>query len=132
MKNDLISRSELKKEFEKVYPLAVNDMGGVVNKDIYDIINKVPAVKFSLFPADESKDEAYMRGYKHGVVEGILKGNTRPQGEWIELNERIGIGEDNIYTSFKCPFCGYIDLLNNNFCGNCGTKMIANKRGNNE
>lgn len=47
----------------------------------------------------------------------------QPQGEWVEINERIGIGEDNIYTSFKCPFCGYIDLLNNNYCGNCGAKM---------
>lgn len=31
-------------EFEKVYPLATNEMGGVVNKRIYDIINSIPVV----------------------------------------------------------------------------------------
>ena len=113
-------------EFEKVYPLATNEMGGVVNKRIYDIINSIPvipespndpsgdyisrsalreasfyhdyspckidenaneimrqariiidnapAVKFSLLPADESKEESYMRGYEHGKIEGIIKG----------------------------------------------------------
>ena len=113
--------------FEKVYPLATNEMGGVVNKRIYDIINSIPivpescpnctattalgsqgdlisraalqaelddyiddslleisdvkelidnapAVKFSLLPADESKEESYMRGYEHGKIEGIIKG----------------------------------------------------------
>lgn len=30
--------------FEKVYPLATNEMGGAVNKRIYDIINSIPVV----------------------------------------------------------------------------------------
>lgn len=34
-------------EFEKVYPLATNEMGGVVNKKIYDIINSIPVVQES-------------------------------------------------------------------------------------
>ena len=42
---DLISRSELKRAFEKVYPLATNEMGGVVNKQIYEIINNAPTVE---------------------------------------------------------------------------------------
>ena len=42
---DLISRSALKEEFEKVYPLASNEMGGVANKCIYDIIDNAPTVE---------------------------------------------------------------------------------------
>jgi len=44
-KGDLISRSALKEEFEKVYPLMTNEMGGVVNKSIYDIIDNAPTVE---------------------------------------------------------------------------------------
>lgn len=44
MNNDLISREALKEAFEKVYPLSVNEMGGIVNKRIYDIIDNAPAV----------------------------------------------------------------------------------------
>ena len=39
-------------EFEKVYPLATNEMGGVVNKRIYDIINSIPTVPESSNRAD--------------------------------------------------------------------------------
>lgn len=42
--------------------------------EIIELIDKAPAVKFSLLPADESKEEAYMRGYEHGKIEGIIKG----------------------------------------------------------
>lgn len=42
---DLISRSELKKAFEKIYPLATNEMGGVANKRIYEIIDNAPTVE---------------------------------------------------------------------------------------
>jgi hypothetical protein len=45
MNNDLISREALKKAFKKVYPLSTNEMGGVVNKRIYDIIDNAPTVK---------------------------------------------------------------------------------------
>lgn len=41
---DLISRDALKKEFEKVYPLTTNEMGGIVNKRSYDIIDNAPTV----------------------------------------------------------------------------------------
>lgn len=40
--------------FEKVYPLATNEMGGVVNKRIYDIINSIPVIPES--PNDPSGD----------------------------------------------------------------------------
>ena len=45
MNNDLISREALKKDFEKVYPLTTNEIGGIVNKRIYDIIDNAPTVK---------------------------------------------------------------------------------------
>jgi len=46
---------------------------------VNNIIDNAPTIKFSLLPADESKDEAYMRGYEKGKIEGILKANTRPK-----------------------------------------------------
>ena len=153
--------------FEKVYPLATNEMGGVVNKRIYDIINSIPivpescpnctattalgsqgdlisraalqaelddyiddslleisdvkelidnapAVKFSLLPADGSKEESYMRGYEHGLAVGLLK--TRPTGEWIKSN----------YTDeITCSVCREVmkPIIFNNFCPNCGAYM---------
>lgn len=74
-------------------------------------IDNAPTVKFSLMPADESKEEAYLRGYKKGKVEGILK--ARPQGEW-KLHGMI----------WYCSNCGKdCEQGGNNFCGNCGAKM---------
>lgn len=47
---------------------------GVLLSDVYKVIDNAPAIKFSLLPADESKDEAYMRGHEVGKLEGIIKG----------------------------------------------------------
>ena len=53
-------------------------------------IDNTPTVKFSLMPADETKEDAYKRGYEKGKAEGILKGcNTRSKGEWIPVSERL-------------------------------------------
>lgn len=45
MNNDLISREALKKAFEEVYPLATNEIGGVANKRIYELIDNAPTVE---------------------------------------------------------------------------------------
>lgn len=52
-----------------------------------ELIENAPTVKFSLLPADESKDEAYMRGYEKGKIEGLLR--ERSKGEWIPVSERL-------------------------------------------
>lgn len=91
MNNDLISRKELKKtiqsDMDKVEQLTDSDKRWI--KYFNDIIDNALTVKFSLMPADESKEEAYMRGYEKGKIAGILKANTRPQGEWIPVSERL-------------------------------------------
>ena len=58
MNNDLISREALKKEFEKVYPLSTNEMGGVVNNRIYDLIDNAPTVEYPFYA------EAYQTGFE--------------------------------------------------------------------
>ena len=52
--------------------------GGLDIVTAIELIDNAPSIKFSLLPADESKEEAYMRGYNHGKVEGILKAHTKP------------------------------------------------------
>ena len=111
---DLISREALKEAFEEVYPLATNEMGGVVNQKIYEIINNVPPVEcpqFNIFC--ENADEqaiADMRAELKRVLNEI-----RPEGEWI----------DDSPTSWKCSCCGYgVNRWNNTpYCPNCGIKM---------
>ena len=92
-----------------------------------EFIDNAPTVKFSLLPADESKDEAYMRGYDHGKIEGIIKANARPQGEWYyscdkgwECNQCHEIVKD-------MPTCMRKALYN--FCPNCGADMRGDENG---
>ncbi len=115
MNNDLISREALKKEFEKVYPLSTNEMGVVVNKRIYDIIDNAPSVYDN--PYSDGREDGYIEGYEEAKRE-----SERPQGEWIE-------GKNG---SIKCNQCGceivYSYLIGNKpdfpkFCCDCGAKM---------
>ena len=119
MNNDLINRSDLKKELEP-YRYTICGFEGVLA-----LIDNAPTVKFSLLPADETKDEAYMRGYEKGKIEGLLK--ARPKGEWIKqpyksyelkTSEGISIGE---FT--KCPKCFFDKARGSNYCPNCGADM---------
>ena len=43
----LIDADKLKEEFNKIYPLASNEMGVFVNKDIYDLIDNAPTISES-------------------------------------------------------------------------------------
>ena len=77
----LIDANALKNEFIKEFYTALGKSGNSfdVIGTMTKIIDNAPTIKFSLLPADESKDEAYMRGYEKGKIEGILKANTRPK-----------------------------------------------------
>lgn len=103
----LIDANELKRAFEKVYPLATNEMGGVVNKQIYDIIDNAPTVEYSFY------QEAYQTGYEEGQ-------NERPHGEWIC---------DYRYLDCKCSICNSYALERGDYpelsayCPHCGAKM---------
>ena len=99
---DLISREALKKEFEKVYPLAVNDMGGVVNKQIYDIIDNAPTVDIR---------EIYQEGHYDGQLEGYTRAinEEKPQGE-ISLIDKLSIESNGDVINSKGWLVGHMDL----------------------
>ena len=116
---DLISREALKEKLKERYY-----NGGLDIVTAIELIDNAPIIKFTLLPADESKEEAYMRGYKHGKIEGILKSRTRQQGEWI-YNDKLNM--------FYCKDCGLLEPFTKeeveegvklpNFCENCGANM---------
>lgn len=109
MKNDLISREALKEVFEKVYPLSTNEMGGVVNKRIYDIIDNAPTVDtYTIEDIKEVQEKYLILGAKLA---------QRPVGEWIAI-------EPYNHKTF-CPFCkkDTRDINYDNFCPNCGADM---------
>lgn len=137
MNNDLISRSELKKAFEKVYPLATNEMGGVVNKQIYDIIDNAPTVEpFEPDYVGKERLEARQRGYEEGYRNGMEIGKTLnpkiKQGEWIITHHKDILGRWNSWYEYKCSVCKhsisqmYDDAYGEyatKFCPNCGADM---------
>lgn len=111
----LIDAEALKEAFEKVYPLATNEMGGVVNKQIYDIINNAPTIQtFTLADIEEQ--------YRKGLEKGLSEWESeRPEGEWEfkKFDEETGIRN-----SYFCSKCGYPQgQVYINFCGNCGATM---------
>lgn len=109
--DDLINRSVLKQAFEKVYPLATNEMGGAVNKRIYDIIDNAPAANIP--------QGKWHEGFHEGFNAGIMLTeafNERPQGEWKSL----GFVHSRGYAWCTCSNCGkttkiYLDK-DNDFC----------------
>lgn len=102
---DLISREALKKAFEKVYPLATNEMGGVVNKQIYELIDNAQAV--------ETYTSEDIVKYVSATEDLVRKKLERPKGKW-ELHGMI----------YYCSECGHdCGESGDNFCGNCGADM---------
>lgn len=96
----LIDADALNEEFKEVYPLATNEMGGVVNKRIYEIIDNAPTVLH----------DNYSLGYQDGVKKVL---SERPKGEWIEDSGNIA-----------CSHCHTIWLYRRtDFCPNCGADM---------
>ena len=89
-------------------------------KVIVEEIDNAPTVKFSLMSADETKEDAYKRGYERGMVRGILKANERPQGEWI-----IKPKENSQSAILICNKCNHFIpiTIDKNYCPNCGADM---------
>lgn len=118
----LIDADELKKTFEEVYPLATNEIGGVANKRIYDIIDNAPTIKtFTLADIEEQ--------YRKGLEKGLSEWETeRPQGEWLYPYADNVIGKRRIGRSWRvCSVCK-VSFTNNipwnaNFCPNCGAEI---------
>ena len=99
-------------------------MGGVVNKDIYDIIDNAPTVNAGC-------DAEYVASihYEAGYIAGT-HGTIRPQGEWIKVKEeRMSVDmSGEIVTRYKCSECGRLiailpsKLADYPFC-HCGADM---------
>lgn len=122
---DLISRGvaiNLLNEAQVEYDEYYKGLGKA--KTIIDNAPTVEMPKHSLLPLAGDCDEAYMRGYKKGKIEGILKSRTRQQGEWI-YNDKLKM--------FYCKDCCLLEPFTKeeveegvklpNFCENCGADM---------
>lgn len=106
-----IDADALKDAFEEVYPLATNEMGGAVNKRIYDIVDNAPTV-FTQEDIDNVLELAYISGQQHP---------ERPKGKWeIIYGEHIRAGLRPIM--YACGVCGMVGSQTN-FCPNCGANM---------
>lgn len=109
----LIDADALKEVFKEVYPLATNEIGCVVNKGIYEIIDNAPTVDTTF-----KEVVAYECGQK-SVEE-------RPKGKWIIFKTNRLV--------MQCPECTAFlsrtrtdifkdEIGNMNFCPNCGADM---------
>ena len=101
VKGDLISRDALKKAFEEVYPLATDEIGGVVNKQIYEIIDNAPTVDvISNKEGYEMYNKGYMSGYEIGkkdVIRSIAKQYSTHNElvpMWLSIGD-IRMGEED-------------------------------------
>lgn len=125
MNSDLISRDALKKAFEKVYPLSTNEMGGVVNKRIYEIIYNAPTVE----PVKQCKYCKHCGNEDHcsncHSDHSLFEYYERPQGEWIDYNayyKTCSICKRTVGIDFLIQ--KYESTPKYSFCPNCGAKMI--------
>ena len=126
MNNDLISRSELKKEFAKFDRIYIADTGNeLVNAFAVDkLIDNAPTVEpFEPDYVGAERLKARQRGYEEGYHNGMEIGKTLnpkiKQGEWIDYSNEGYV---------ECPFCGSATNCEDNkdelhYCWNCGAKM---------
>ena len=115
MNNDLISRKNLKEDFDIAF---FNDEDDY--KKALRIIDNAPAIDLK---------DIYKEGHYDGHIEGYTKAinEEKPQGEWI-FDEDTIFGIYGIYR--KCSICNedaeWLDggsQFLSKYCPNCGAKM---------
>ncbi len=117
MNNDLISRSELKKAFNKWW-----GCDSIPASVVEDLIDEAPSVKPSL-NLDNITDEEVEKFkviWQRANSKGLLAINEgKPQGEWKFIQ---GVTTQGL---LKCPFCDYRDYhkTNSNYFAKCGADM---------
>ena len=116
MKNDLISRSELKKALTST---PYNDYDDLIRTE--NLIDNAPTVE-----PEKAKEGELVKAYTKGFDAGVE--TARPQGEWklIRVANHCGI-----HDSFVCPFCNYErEYRKKNFCEECGADLRGEKADN--
>lgn len=114
MKDDLISRSVLKKAFDKWW--GCDDIPATV---VEDTIDNAPTVKS--FTLED------IEGVRAETIKMMENRYARPQGEWIKVYSDLD------YEEYQCSICGRVVIIYKNvekkellerypFC-NCGAKM---------
>lgn len=134
MNNDLISRSELKKEIERIkqnlekwVSLTQDDTTkAIVRISLYeefiDLIDNAPTVEPEEVYMNGKDYNLYLEGYKQGK-----KDFERPQGKWIRYRDNPHQPEH-----IKCSNCGqYWSVADHDktfgFCFKCGADMRGGK-----
>ena len=115
---DCISREALKEAISSTMEQATK-VGIMVDADyLWGLLNyaidNAPTVEMNALPKIHY-DRGFIAGYEKGKAEGILKAETRPQGEWIEYNatgkkqymcSECGMKEKNPKIARYCYWCG--------------------------
>lgn len=133
MKNDLISRSELKHhkflspdnpnatrfydETTKAYQKGWNDA-------IDAIIDNAPTVELTEAEIQEVLNKRCMTAVANEYL--IALHGKRQRGEWITVNfapNELNCPEKSRFDFVKCPFCEVIHQGRHNFCSYCGADM---------
>lgn len=112
MNNDLISRSELKRAFNKWW--GCDDIPSSV---VEDLIDETPTVEITETEIQEVLNKRCMTAVANEYLVALHGG--RPQGEWNYIQAGMCV----------CPFCGAIPhKLYKDFCAKCGADMRPKKK----
>lgn len=120
---DLISRSALRERIRKKAATDVKSKLDIFTvEEILVTIGNVPPVQQSILPLSSEADNAYMRGYEVGKVDGILRANKRPHGKWVLVHPL----QENDEGAYMCSVCRTGDWCISpefKFCPYCGAAM---------
>lgn len=122
MNNDIISRSALRKDIERLYSV-YKDNKDYFYTDVLDHIDNAPTVEFPeqiTIKCDTEEDKQKLLSALRNAKLKVLVEEDRPQGEWIDYSADEGYVE--------CPICGHLTNCEGNidelhYCFNCGADM---------
>lgn len=121
MKNDLISRSELRKKLQARHNNGNDNFDKGYNVGIetaIELLDNVPTVEPEEVYLNGKDYNLYLEGYKQGK-----KDFERPQGEWVE----VPVKRDLLYYNgikYTCSVCGNGNCYGKPpYCMYCGADM---------
>lgn len=117
MKNDLISRSELKKAVNDFFD---NHFKGLVPNELITYAEAVDNAIDSTLTVEFTEEQAIDKLHETGwLIRHDKEMTERLQGEWIDYSNEGYV---------ECPFCGSATNCEDNkdelhYCWNCGAEM---------